>query len=153
MGGIGSKAIKDAWQAAHAADASILNNITIICIGANDSETEFSTTTRQNIDAIVADLAAVGNTDYVIMRPGKSTIWKNGKLAAYNTMIDNLSSVYGAKYFDYVDYLGNNHDGSAQDLADVANDQTPSSFRKDTIHLNRKALDLITREIHRISTF
>lgn len=96
---------------------------------------------------IAAMVAALGHSNYLVLSilNGDRALEKAGE-ANYNTIIgvnQYLEATYGAKYWDVRALLVANHDGSAQDLIDFANDVVPTSLRVDDIHLTRNAYALI----------
>lgn len=92
------------------------------------------TTVKADIDAMVAGFTG---QDYLILGVLNGASEGIGT-ADYNNIINintYLAATYGAKYYDIRAYLVSQHDQSAQDLLDFADDIVPTSLRIDTQHL------------------
>ncbi|NML74999.1 hypothetical protein HHL25_12775 [Rhizobium sp. S-51] len=63
-----------------------------------------------------------------------------------------LSASYGARYVDLPGLLRPAHNGSAEDLADVAAQLVPRSLRIDAVHLNGAGYAIVAQAMHAATT-
>lgn len=98
------------------------------------------------VKADIADMVSKAPANYLVLSilNGESETLGN---SAYNLIVGlnaDLAALYGAKYWDARSYLITQHDQSAQDLTDVANDVVPTSLRSDAVvHLNPAGYALV----------
>lgn len=63
-----------------------------------------------------------------------------------------LSARYGARYVDLPGVLMQAHNGSAEDLADIAAQLVPRSLRIDAVHLNGAGYAIVAQAMHAATT-
>lgn len=121
----------------------------VIWSGRNNYNTP--TIVQANIASMVADMAGVGNTKYLVLGILNSdTPGEYIGQPAYDTIMAlnaALQSTYGAHFFDTHAYLLTQGDGSPSDNADIANGVVPGSLRSDALHLNNKGYSLVAGQV------
>lgn len=92
-------------------------------------------TVKADIAACVAGLN--GHARYLVIPPHRSA-GNALPAAAYAALESDLAALYGERYLNLRTALNAYHDGSANDLADIADGLVPRSLRlpSDAIHLN-----------------
>ncbi|MDI1346597.1 MAG: SGNH/GDSL hydrolase family protein, partial [Pseudolabrys sp.] len=128
---------------------------TIIWAGRNDFSSP--STVEANIASMVAALASVGNTNYIILSILNGPGEPSGS-ASYNQIIsinNFLASTYGSHYLDVRTYLiqsGLSVAGiatSTQDQIDYGNDVPATDFRSDSIvHLNVAGYTVVANYVY-----
>lgn len=109
--------------------------INLFWMGENDAIYSGSAPTEANIAACVAGLT--GRQRYLVF--GCTRAEGSSNTAAMLDAIEaNLRATYGTRFLDVRGYLMSKHDGTANDLADIADGLVPRSLRSDIIHLNDK---------------
>lgn len=124
------------------ADAKIADDVVVIMAGTNDYQGGGAAVTAAlaNIADMVAAVVATGNTRYVVCTPVGS--WADtigsGDHDLLMDLCDGIVAAYPNNYVDTRQAVIDANDGSPTDLADVANDVTPTSLRNtgDDPHLN-----------------
>lgn len=124
------------------ADAAIADDVVVIMAGTNDYQGGSGAVTAclQNIADMVAAVTSTGNTRYVVCTPVGS--WADtigsGDHDLLMDLCDGISAAYPSNYVDTRQAVIDANDGSPTDLADVANDVTPTSLRNpgDDPHMN-----------------
>lgn len=152
VGGENSTQIKNRMLAATAKH----NNFTVIWAGRNNFTAP--ATVKADIAAMVAALAAAGNTDrYVVLSilngnyspsttvtgdplngPTAGAEWSGqANYLTLATLNSDLATTYGARFIDVRAFLvSRSFAGVAQDALDRSRDVPPSTLRSDQIHLN-----------------
>ena len=101
------------------------------------------------VKADIASMVAQAPANYLvlsILNGSQETLGNTGYnfITALNA---DLAALYGSHYYDLRSYLVMQHDQSAQDLTDFANDTVPTSLRSDAIHLNATGYTLAAAQI------
>lgn len=116
--------------------------VQIIWVGTNDSIAQDGLDpTKANIATFVAGVQGAGR--YLVLGlfrfDGGTTTPQN-----LTDMYAYLQATYGNRFVDVRAYLQGYNDGSANDLADIANGLVPRSLRSDNIHLNNVGYQLVS---------
>jgi hypothetical protein len=107
--------------------------INIFWMGENDTLYTSVGPTEINIAACVQGIT--GRQRYLVCGCTRSE-GSSVTAAHLDELETNLLATYGDSFLDVRGYLQSKHDGSANDLADIADGLVPRSLRSDIIHLN-----------------
>ncbi|SEM54599.1 hypothetical protein SAMN04488103_101436 [Gemmobacter aquatilis] len=108
---------------------------------------------RNNIrdaDQVMADIAAMvdalGHDRFLVGEILPSVEDRPGQVAARRAVNARLAAIYGPRFVPLVAALQQAGDGSAQDAADIARGDIPSSLRFDHLHLNAAGYAIVAQQ-------
>jgi hypothetical protein len=120
--------------------------IQLLCMGTNDNWVgDGWSPTFANIDTCIA--GTKGRTRWLVMPPYRAEAGSVTKSALEAFDAEALTK-YGTRFCNVRAYLMTKGDGSANDIADIADGLVPRSLRSDTIHLNDKGYQLKAEYIY-----
>jgi lysophospholipase L1-like esterase len=120
--------------------------IQLLCMGTNDTwNVSGWSPTYANIETCIA--GTKGRKRWIVIPPYRAEGGTTTK-AALDEFDAYATATWGNRFCNVRAYLMTQGDGSANDLADIADGLVPRSLRSDTIHLNDKGYQLKAAYIH-----
>ena len=131
--GVGGSTLPE-QAARYALTPAVQDRTLIIMDGGLESKT---TTEAQTVAALEAIISACGHDRWVYVEPSTTYVVGSDDRAAHDARVASILALVGPGHFiECMSAMQAAHDGSANDLADVANGLTPRSLRSDNLHEN-----------------